>query len=65
MGPSPKLRLSLDEMRRLYVEQGWSLRRLAMRYGVHFSTVQRHLVALGVTMRRPGRPPGSIARRVS
>lgn len=60
-GPVSKLKPSFGEMRRLY-ERGWSLRRLGLRYDVHFSTIQRHLLALGVELRPPGRPPGSTAR---
>lgn len=43
------------EAAQLY-KDGWSLKRLAERFGVATSTVQLRLVEVGVQMRSPGRP---------
>ncbi len=47
------------ELRRLYVEAGWSLRRLAGRYQVSYTTIHQRLTAAGV----PLRPRGAQGRR--
>jgi len=49
------------ELRRLYVEAGWSLRRLAGRYQVSYTTIHQRLTRAGV----PLRPRGAQGRRRS
>lgn len=50
--------LPQDELRSLYVEQGWTTTEIAEHYGVGASTVRRALGAIGVEIRSRG-PKGS------
>ena len=54
-GPPP----GVAELRRLYVEAGWSIRRLAGRYQVSYTTIHQRLTGAEV----PLRPRGAQGRR--
>ncbi len=53
-----RVQLPTDELRALYVEQGWTTKEIAEHYGVGASTVRRALEASGVEI-RPRGPKGS------
>jgi predicted DNA-binding protein YlxM (UPF0122 family) len=56
----PKLKISRDEVRRLYVEKGLTLREIASKTGTSPQNVHHHLKFLGVELRKQGgvkRPP--------
>lgn len=46
-------KLDVNEITRLYVEEGWSLQEIARRFDVHRETIRYHLVKKGVTIREP------------
>jgi hypothetical protein len=41
-------------LRRLYLQQRWSIRQLATRYRVSYATMQQRLVTAGIPLRQPG-----------
>ena len=49
---SPSMAM-LDEATRLYLKEGWSLKRIGNKFGYPATTIHRHLKRRGVPMRRP------------
>jgi hypothetical protein len=56
------------ELRLLYVQEGWPIRRLAAHFGVSYTTMRQRLTAAGIPLRPPGdrwRRRGRLATRAA
>jgi transposase len=54
--PSAVTPEEIRKAKRLYLDNGWSYRRIADEYGVGEETIRRNLQRIGVKPRRPGTP---------
>jgi len=63
VGERLRAQLPVETFRELYVDRGWSISALAVRYGVNRRRITTLATAYDIPLRDPRKPPAGISRR--